>query len=85
MKNKLNELFENALILIQFILALPLMLFSLIVHCCENARLKSNKFSDSLFMKRFRLIDSQHGEDLIKWNNAYRVNRRNNTINNEKE
>ena len=51
---------------IVFILSIPLMIYSYLIHLYECVIKMNGKFKDKLFMRRFRLIDSKHVDDFLK-------------------
>lgn len=56
-------------------LASPLIAYQYIKHFYEQILKINGNTNDKLFMRRFNLIDSQHVDDLIEWNNEYRRKR----------
>lgn len=57
------------------ILSSPLIAFHMCIHVYENIQLQHNKFADKLFLKRFNLLDQQHVDDFLLWNDEYIENR----------
>lgn len=66
---------EKLRMVVLVVLASPLILLYSIQHLYEETIIFSSRYSDWLFMKRFSLIDNNHVEDFIDWNEKYCASR----------
>ena len=62
--------------LLVLILSTPLIIYECIRYLIDRSVMFNRGFRDKLFLKKMNLIDQQHFDDFIKWNDLYHAKRK---------